>query len=206
MSRIVFVVSAPSGGGKTSLVHAVLKRLTKLTLSISYTTRPQRKEEESGIHYHFVAVEEFQSMLQKDIFLEHAEVFGNYYGTSRLAVAKSLNAGEDVLLEIDWQGAVQIKQKIPTAIMIFLLPPSIEILRKRLEHRGMDSQQVIAKRIEKARDEMKQYDRFDYLIVNDDFNQAAADLQNIIQAQRLGRASQQQHLAELLKRLGLKDN
>ena len=204
MSRMVFVVSAPSGGGKTSLVHAVLKRLDKLTLSISYTTRPQRKEEESGIHYHFVAVEEFHSMLKTNSFLEHAEVFGNYYGTSRLTVEQSLSAGQDVLLEIDWQGAAQIKRQIPTAIMIFLLPPSIQILRERLENRGMDSQQVIAKRIEKARDEMKQYLRFDYLIVNDDFDQAAADLQNIIQAQRLGRASQQQNLAELLARLELK--
>ena len=203
MSGTVFVISAPSGGGKTSLVHAVLKRLDKLTLSISYTTRPQRKEEENKVHYHFVTVAQFQTMLAQDTFLEHAKVFDNYYGTSRLMVEKSLNAGEDVLLEIDWQGAVQIKQKIPNAVMIFLLPPSIEILRERLEHRGMDSPQVIAKRIAQAMAEMKQYHRFDYLVVNDNFEQAVDDLQNIIQAQRLGRAYQQQHLAALLTRLGL---
>lgn len=193
----LYVVSAPSGAGKTSLLKAVLQKLPELKLSISHTTRPQRPGEQNGVDYHFVDQATFQKMLDEQRFLEHAEVFGNYYGTSRDWLEKQLVEGHDVILEIDWQGARQVRELMPECRGIFILPPSREELLNRLTNRGQDSDEVIAKRMAAATAEMKHYDEYDYVLINDDFELACAEMDAIFTARRLRIASQkvrQHHL------------
>jgi guanylate kinase len=197
---ILFIISAPSGAGKTSLVSELLKRMKNIKASISHTTRDCRPGEEDGINYHFVSREEFLAMLEKNAFLEHAEVFGNFYGTSQLWVEDTLAAGEDVILEIDWQGAAQVRQLFPDSTSIFILPPSKQALRERLDNRGQDDSAVIEKRIAAATEEMSHYVEADYMVVNDDFAVALQQLMAIIAAQhcRLPVAGQEELLSDLL--------
>ncbi|MCU4136803.1 guanylate kinase [Buchnera aphidicola (Sitobion avenae)] len=184
---ILFIISAPSGTGKSSLIEGLLKSKTlyNIQVSISHTTRIIRPGELHGKHYHFVSKKEFQIMVKKKSFLEHAKVFSNYYGTSRQSIEEMLFSGTDVFLDIDWQGAKQIKCKMPESKSIFLLPPSKDVLYKRLRERGQDSDLVIAHRMEKAVDEMQHYSEYDYLIINDDFKKAVNDLITIITAEHL---------------------
>ncbi|MGQ7745560.1 guanylate kinase [Pectobacterium brasiliense] len=183
----LYIVSAPSGAGKSSLIQALLKTqpLYDTQVSISHTTRAKRPGENHGEHYFFVEVDEFKRMIQDNEFLEHAEVFGNYYGTSRPAIEQVLATGVDVFLDIDWQGAKQIRSQMPRARSIFILPPSKEELARRLRGRGQDSDEVIARRMSQAVAEMTHYGEYDYLIVNDDFDLALLDLKTIIRAERL---------------------
>ncbi|KAB7894631.1 guanylate kinase [Rouxiella sp. S1S-2] len=183
----LYIVSAPSGAGKSSLIQAYLKTqpLYDTQVSISHTTRQVRPGEKDGEHYFFVSKDEFCEMIGKDEFLEHAEVFGNYYGTSRKAIEQVLASGVDVFLDIDWQGAQQIRQRMPQARSIFVLPPSKDELDRRLRGRGQDSEDVIAKRMAQAVAEMTHFAEYDYLIVNDDFDLALSDLKTIIRAERL---------------------
>lgn len=191
MSGTLFTISAPSGAGKTSLVNALLTQCSDLRVSISHTTRPMRPGEEDGVNYHFVEVERFTAMLGECAFLEHAEVFDNYYGTSRAWVEQTLQADLDVVLEIDWQGAAQVRRLMPECVSIFILPPSRETLQQRLTQRGQDAPEVIERRIRQARDEMSHYVESDYLIINDDFDIALAELHAVIGAQRLRTERQQ---------------
>lgn len=181
----LFIISAPSGAGKTSLVKALLGLLPTLEASVSYTTRLKRESEQAGVDYHYVAVDEFKAMVADNDFLEYAEVFGNYYGTSKKLVEAQLLAGTDVILEIDWQGAQQVRQLAEDCVSIFILPPSIEVLEERLKGRGQDADEVIARRMQAAMAEMSHYDEFDYLVVNDEFEMALADLSCLIKSQRL---------------------
>lgn len=196
----LFVVSAPSGGGKTSLVRALLERAGKLRVSTSHTTRARRSGEQDGIDYHFIDEAAFRGMVAAGEFLEHARVFDHYYGTARAPVAARLAAGEDVILEIDWQGARTIRAAIPSTISIFILPPSIEELERRLTHRG-DKAEVIVRRMRDAVNEMSHFGEYDYLVVNDDFERAAAALVAIVTASRLRREVQAQRHAAMLSRL-----
>lgn len=183
----LYIVSAPSGAGKSSLIQALLKTqpLYDTQVSISHTTRAKRPGENHGEHYYFVSEAEFCEMIEKEDFLEHAQVFGNYYGTSRAAIEKVLKTGVDVFLDIDWQGAKQIREKMPASRSIFILPPSKDELDRRLRGRNQDSEEVIAKRMAQAVAEMNHYAEYDYLIVNDDFDLALLDLKTIIRAERL---------------------
>ncbi len=183
----LYIVSAPSGAGKSSLIQALLKTqpLYDTQVSISHTTRAMRPGETHGQHYFFVPVAEFERMIAEDAFLEYARVFDNYYGTSRDAIQQVLATGVDVFLDIDWQGAQQIRAKMPDARSIFILPPSKEELDRRLRGRGQDSEEVIARRMAQAVAEMTHFAEYDYLIVNDDFNTALLDLKTIIRAERL---------------------
>ena len=185
MTGNLFIVCAPSGAGKTSLVAELLARDRNVKLSVSYTTRGPRPGEVDGREYHFVAAAEFQRMAAAGEFLEHAHVHGNHYGTSKSWIAEQRNAGSDLLLEIDWQGAAQIRKLIPEAISIFILPPSLETLAERLDKRGHDAPQVIAGRLRGAREEIAHAGEFDYVIINDDFSQAVQDLTCIVSTQRL---------------------
>lgn len=180
----LFIFAAPSGGGKTSLVKALLAKDDHLTLSVSHTTRQARPGEIDGQHYHFVSVEEFEQMVDNGEFLEHARVFDNLYGTNRNTVALQLAKGQDVVLDIDWQGARQIKRAFPDSGMIFIIPPSVETLRKRLTGRGQDSAEVIERRMRDARAEISHWAEFDYLVVNDIFDNALLELQAIIEDHR----------------------
>ncbi|HSX19908.1 MAG TPA: guanylate kinase [Gammaproteobacteria bacterium] len=188
----LIIISAPSGTGKTSLVTAVCKELKDIRKSISHTTREIRSGEESGVHYNFVTIGQFDSILRDGAFLEHAEVFGNFYGTSREWVLDTLKQGIDVILEIDWQGAAQIRKKIPSAISIFILPPSSKVLRDRLVGRNKDHPEKIEIRLAQAKVEVSHYNEYDYLIVNDDFDLALRQLIGIIAAARLRVAQQKQ--------------
>lgn len=179
----LFILSAASGTGKTSLAKALVERVPDLATSISHTTRAPRPGEQHGVHYYFVTPDQFETMVRAGEFLEHAQVFGNRYGTSRAAVQNLINNGKRVLLDIDWQGAHSIKQAMPEAIGIFLLPPSRETLERRLQDRGQDAPEVIARRMSAAVAEMRHYDEFDYVVVNDDFELALADLQAIIRGE-----------------------
>ncbi len=181
----LFVITAPSGAGKTSLVRELLQRMPELRLSISHTTRPPRDGERDGLDYYFVSEQEFLAMSTEAAFLEHARVFGNYYGTSEKAVRNQLGAGHDVLLEIDWQGANQVRRLIPEAVSIFILPPSKASLEQRLRKRGKDSEESIQARLAEARDEMSHYAEADYLIINEQFDQAVDELRAVILAQRV---------------------
>ena len=180
----LFIIAAPSGGGKTSLVNALLKKDARLSLSISHTTRPARPGELDGQHYHFVSEPEFERMVDDGDFLEHARVFDHQYGTSRRSVVLQLEQGRDVLLDIDWQGARQIKAVFPDCGLIFIIPPSLVTLRKRLTGRGQDSTEVIERRMRDARAEISHWAEFDHLVVNDDFDTALKELHAIIHDHR----------------------
>jgi len=197
----LYIISAPSGAGKTSLVKQLLKDVPQLTVSVSHTTRPMRPGERHGLDYFFVSVAEFEAMLDKQAFLEHAQVFDNYYGTAQQSVADKLNAGLDVILEIDWQGAEQVKKLFPDSLAIFILPPSTEILQQRLRHRGQDSEATIQRRMRDAVAEISHYPEYDYLVVNDIFERALSELTGIIIANRLTIAVQQCRLETLLSSL-----
>ncbi|MGQ9685316.1 MAG: guanylate kinase [Thiobacillaceae bacterium] len=201
MTGNLYIVSAPSGAGKSSLVRALLEGDPHLRLSVSYTTRPPRPGEEDGVHYHFVTREVFQEMLGQGAFLESAEVYGNFYGTSQPWIEAEMGRGHDVLLEIDWQGATQVRRIFPAAIGIYILPPSLEELERRLRDRGQDSAEVIARRLAAAREDMTHALEYDYLVVNERFDLALADLRAIVRARRLVVQRQQVELAELLHRL-----
>ena len=180
----LYVISAPSGAGKTSLVKALLESTPNLEVSVSHTTRDIRPGETDGINYHFVNESEFTSIRDANGFFEWAQVFGNFYGTSSQAVQEKLADDIDVIVEIDWQGARQVKQQLPDAIGIFILPPSVEVLQSRLDSRGQDSAEVIASRMQQAKDEMSHYDEFDYVLVNDDFDTTLSALESVVFAQR----------------------
>ncbi|MDO6526106.1 guanylate kinase [Motilimonas sp. 1_MG-2023] len=188
----LYIVSAPSGAGKSSLINALLNISDRkqLQVSVSHTTRDPRPGEVNGEHYHFVDQAEFKGMIADKAFFEWAEVFGNFYGTSRLAIEDSLNQGIDVFLDIDWQGARQVKALMPEAKGIFILPPSREALEQRLYQRGQDSEETINKRMAQAKSEMSHYDEYDFLIINDDFDQALAEFDTIIKGQRLAQTRQ----------------
>ena len=197
----LYTVSAPSGAGKTSLVKALLDSVEHLVLSVSHTTRPRREGEIDGVDYAFVDDATFDRMVANDEFLEHARVFDNRYGTSRRRVEETLAGGLDVLLEIDWQGARQIRERVAGAVSIFVLPPSREALFERLRGRGLDADEVIERRMAAAIDEMTHYTEADYLLVNDDFGEALADLQAIVRAGRVRRERQAECCKDLIAAL-----
>lgn len=197
----LYVVSAPSGAGKTSLVAAMLEQDAQLCVSVSHTTRPMRPGEQDGINYHFVSREAFEAMIGRGEFLEHADVFGNYYGTSQTWVRDTLAKGRDVILEIDWQGAEQVRHLMPDCVSIFIVPPSPEALRKRLNGRGTDASEVVERRLNEAADECSHAVEFEYLVVNDDFNVALNDLLSIVRCHRLRMQAQQLRYSGLLTRL-----
>ena len=176
----LFIVAAPSGCGKTSLVESLINNTANLCVSISHTTRKPRADEVNGANYHFVSVAEFQKMVSDDAFIEHAEVFENLYGTSKKLINDNLDNNINVILEIDWQGARQVKHNLPSAISIFILPPSKEALELRLKNRAQDDELIIKKRMLDAENQMSHYSEFDYLVINDNFNAALADLESII--------------------------
>lgn len=197
----LYTISAPSGAGKTSLVNALLNQGDeRLCVSVSHTTRSRRPGEVNGVNYHFVSPEEFFAMRDNGTFLESAEVFGNLYGTSAVWVRSQLNEGRDVILEIDWQGAAQVRKQIATK-SIFILPPSLETLEQRLTNRGQDNEETIHRRMQQARDEISHYGDADYLVINDDFDAALEDLRAIVRASRLEKTQQLSNRGELLARL-----
>ena len=183
----LYIVSAPSGAGKSSLISAMLETnpTYAMKVSVSHTTRGMRPGEEAGVHYHFVQKVQFEDLIEQGAFLEYAEVFGNYYGTSRIWIEENLDKGIDVFLDIDWQGARQIRQQMPQAKSLFILPPSNGELERRLNTRGQDSEAVIAKRMAEAKSEISHYNEYDYVIINDDFDNALMDFKAIIRAERL---------------------
>jgi len=196
----LYIISAPSGAGKTSLVKALVENDPSIQVSISHTTRPKRPAEVDGVNYHFIDRERFIDMVGAGAFLEHAEVFGNFYGTSEQWVDDTLAKGIDVILEIDWQGAQQVR-KLKSCVTVFITPPSRDELRRRLTSRGQDSPEVIERRLGEAASEIAHYSEYDYLVVNDDFQQALADLQAIVRARRLLTQVQQYRHGELLNDL-----
>lgn len=201
MTGTLYIISAPSGAGKTSLVDALVRSQSDLKVSVSHTTRPRRPGEIDGTHYHFVDVATFQHMVATGEFLEHAEVFGNYYGTSRAQVLASLDAGTDVILEIDWQGGRQVRASVEECVSIFILPPSRGELERRLRGRNQDSNGVIARRMQEAVKEMSHFREYDYVLVNDTFDDALADLRAIMRARRLRCSVQAQRLGRRVQEL-----
>jgi guanylate kinase len=197
----LFILSAPSGAGKSSLINALLKKHADMKVSVSHTTRAPRPGEENGVHYHFVSTDEFKALIAKDDFFEWAQVFDNYYGTSKQAIESQLDAGIDVFLDIDWQGAQQVRKIMPSVQTIFILPPSKEELEQRLNNRGQDSAEVIASRMAKAQSETSHYNEYDFVIVNDDFESALADIEMIVMAQRLTLKAQEERHQVLLNSL-----
>ena len=197
----LFVISAPSGAGKTSLVRALLEQEPALHLSVSHTTRPQRPNEADGREYHFVTVAAFRELIDRGQFLEHAQVFDNLYGTSRVFVEQRLAAGQDVVLEIDWQGAQQVRRALPECVSIFILPPSRRALAERLARRATDTAEVIARRLAEAAADMSHYAEFDYVVVNDDFDRALADLRRVIAGDATDLAADRPQLKPLLAEL-----
>lgn len=194
----LFIVASPSGGGKSSLISALLQQDENVRLSVSHTTRRPRPREEHGVHYYFVSGPEFLDLAGRDAFLEHAQVFDNHYGTGRDAVEKQLADGFDVLLDIDWQGARQVRKSFPSSRGIFILPPSMEELRRRLTDRGQDEADVIERRMRDARAEISHWDEFDYLVVNDDFELALEDLRSIVRSGKPARKDQEDYIHEIL--------
>ena len=201
MSGNLFIMTAPSGAGKTTLVRLLLERDPRIGVSISHTTRPPRPGEEDGREYHFISVPAFLEKIDQNEFLEWARVHENYYGTSERWIGTEMDSGRDVLLEIDWQGAQQVRKVFPQAIGIFVLPPSMAVLEARLSGRGTDRADAIARRIAAARDEMRHVDEFDYAIINDSLQQAADDLQAVVRAARLRRANQRERHPSLFTSL-----
>ncbi|NND69359.1 MAG: guanylate kinase [Halioglobus sp.] len=197
----LFIISAASGAGKTSLLNALVSSVPNIEVSVSHTTRARRAGEQDGVHYHFVAPAEFEEMLENGVFLEQANVFGNMYGTSQQWVEDKLASGADILLEIDWQGAQQVRKLLPDSVGIFILPPSREALRQRLVGRGQDDPDIIAARMEKATNEMSHYCEFNYVVINDDFHEALQDLTAIIRAQRLQQAPRRPEVQKLITEL-----
>ena len=197
----LYIISAPSGAGKTSLVKAMLGELEGASVSVSHTTRAMRPGEKNGVDYHFIEKTEFEAMVARGDFLEHAQVFDNYYGTSKIGVQGQLAAGQDVILEIDWQGARQVRDWQPQAISIFVLPPSREALEERLRGRGTDSDAIIQRRMRDAVSEMSHYPEYDFLVINDRFETALVELQAILLAQRQRLALQQARHPNLLAAL-----
>ena len=201
MTGTLYIISAPSGAGKTSLVDALVNRVPNLKVSVSHTTRQMRPGEQEGAHYHFVDPSRFEAMAAAGDFLEHASVFGNFYGTGRAQVMQALSADIDVILEIDWQGGRQVRRALPESVSIFILPPSREELERRLRGRNQDSDSVIAKRMQEAVSEMSHHAEYDYLVVNDAFDEALADLIAIVRARRLRAAAQVKRLASSIEEL-----
>ncbi len=200
-SGTLYILSAPSGAGKTSLLKALRERDGALQVSVSHTTRAMRPGEQDGVHYHFVDPARFLEMVEAGAFLEHAEVFGNYYGTSEEAVRHHLDQGRDTVLEIDWQGARQVRQRFPEAVSIFILPPDPVALHERLSARGQDSEAIIAGRMQQAVNEMSHYVEFDYLVINEDFQVALGELAAIVTTQRLRIERQADRQAERISAL-----
>lgn len=197
----LFIVAAPSGAGKTSLVKALLENDPGIALSISYTTRPVRPGEVDGVHYHFIDKAAFERMLAQGDFLESAEVYGNFYGTSQPWIETQRKTGRDILLEIDWQGAAQVRKLIPEAVGIFILPPSLPALEQRLCKRGQDSAEVVSRRVAAAREDISHVGEFDYVIINDDFDTALADLLAAVRSQRLKVSAQLERHGEMIASL-----
>ncbi len=197
----LFTVSAPSGAGKTSLVKALIESTPGIAVSVSHTTRARRAGEVDGVNYHFVSAGVFTQLLNEAAFLEHAQVFDHYYGTTKAWVETALSQGTDVILEIDWQGAAQIRHQLPGTLSVFILPPSQASLRQRLQGRGQDDSAIIERRMRDARREMEHYVESDYLIVNDCFDTALRDFQAIILASRLTQSHQQMRHQRLLQQL-----
>ena len=189
----LYIISAPSGAGKTSLVKALIERDKQIDVSVSHTTRDKRPGEEDGVNYHFTDKASFEGMIKEQAFLEHAKVFDNFYGTARNSVEAQLANGQDVILEIDWQGARQVRELMPDHISIFILPPSRTALQQRLAGRGQDSEEVINRRMQDAISETSHYNEYDYLVINDDFDTALEDLVAIFHAQRQRLSPQIQH-------------
>lgn len=199
----LFILAAPSGAGKSSLIKALLEKHDgnqsfPMQVSVSHTTRAPRPGEVDGVHYHFVTHEQFEQLIEQGVFFEYAEVFGNYYGTSRVTIEQTLHRGIDVFLDIDWQGARQVKALMPDTCGIFILPPSTEVLRQRLNNRGQDSESVIDGRMEEAVSEMSHYNEFDYVLVNDDFSTALSELEAIVWTQRMRTVKQQIRHVDLI--------
>ncbi len=201
MEGRLIVISAPSGAGKTSLVNALLGRDKRLTVSVSHTTRQKRRDEVDGEHYFFVDPATFASMRDEGAFLEHATVFGNAYGTAHEKVMRTLAGGRDVLLEIDWQGAVQVRARFPDALSVFVLPPSMEALLERLKVRGQDGPEEIERRWRQAMDDISHCDEFNYVVVNDDFDEAVEKLAGLIDAERRGEKARSECVAALVDNL-----
>ena len=197
----LFVIAAPSGGGKTSLTRALLEREPSILLSVSYTTRPPRPGETDGVDYQFVTPERFRELKDAGEFLEHAQVHGNWYATSATWLKRQIEAGQDVLLEIDWQGAAQVRKLIAASVQIFILPPSLASLEERLLRRGQDDEQTIARRINAAREEIRHCGEFDYVIINQEFASALDDLSAIVRTSRLRSAQQRVRYSALLTQL-----
>jgi guanylate kinase len=197
----LFIVSAPSGAGKTTLVRELIESLDGLQVSVSHTTRPRRRGEVNGVNYHFIEVPAFEAMIERGEFFEHAKVFDNYYGTSRPAVEAMLDAGQDVILEIDWQGARQVRHQMPDAVSVFILPPSREELERRLASRGTDEHAAIVRRMRDAISEMSHHDEYDYLVINDDFTTALRELQSLVISRRLTLARVRERHGPLLTAL-----
>ncbi|MEG5265063.1 guanylate kinase [Pseudomonas sp. JDS28PS106] len=197
----LYIISAPSGAGKTSLVKALMDARPEIRVSVSHTTRAMRPGETDGVNYHFVDRAEFVRMIEHGDFLEQAEVFGNLYGTSQSHLQQTLDEGHDLILEIDWQGAQQVRQLMPAARSIFILPPTQQALRQRLTNRGQDSDDIIEARMREAVSEMSHYVEYDYVVVNDDFATALDDLKAIFRANRLSQTLQQQQYSQLFEQL-----
>jgi guanylate kinase len=198
---MLYIISAPSGAGKTSLLKALLEETDLIEVSVSYTTRAKRPGEREGVDYHYVSQETFQQMIAEEQFIEHAEVFGNFYGTSKRQIKEKLKAGIDIILEIDWQGAQQVRKQFDACTNVFILPPSRQELLSRLTERGQDSHEVINKRMNEAIEQMSHYDEFEYLIVNDQFAHALGELKALIYAFRLRQSPQCRRHHNLLKAL-----
>ena len=200
----VFIISAPSGSGKSTLVHRVLKAVPGLTFSISYTTREPRPTEANGVDYNFITRQEFETRLARGEFLEHAQVFGNYYGTNRNTLQAAIQAGHDLVLDIDVQGARQLKVAISEAISIFVLPPSREVLEQRLRARSQDSEEVIQRRLKGAAEEVRNYIQYDYVLINREIEDSAARLESIVRAERLRKARMEEEVRPILESFEVK--
>ncbi len=194
----VFIISAPSGSGKSTLVHRLFQTVSNLTFSISYTTRPPRPTETNGVDYVFITREDFENRLASGEFLEYAEVFGNYYGTNRQTFERATHEGHDLVLDIDVQGARQLKVAIPEAISVFVLPPSRDVLEQRLRARSQDSEEVIQRRLQGAAAEVRNYTQYDYVLINREIEEAAARLASIVKAERLRKARMEEEVRPIL--------